>query len=365
MSANLATTLGGIPLKNPVLPGSGPHTGDTERMLFMANGQGVGAVVTKTIAPEAAQVQRPCIVATGNAVMNCELWSEYEAERWIAEFLPEYRKGAETPLLASVGYTGEDIRALLPRLDSLVDGYELNPRYASLDFTQVGEFVKAGRALTDRPIWVKMNGASFSNPAAFAETCFRAGATGVVAATAIGPNMVVDLAKRAPKIGTTDGYVWTSGPAIKPYALAMIHMIKTAVPDISIIGSGGVSSALDVAEYLLAGADAVEMLSIAMLKGRGQYAKIIADLPAVLARHGFSGVDELKATTMSLPGAKLRPTFPRVDASCRKCGVCLDNCPYFALEIGGDGLPRVDPAKCFGCGLCESRCPVGAVGGVL
>lgn len=90
MTARLATTLGGIPLKNPLLPGSGPHTGNCERMLYLAENLGLGGIVTKTIAPEAAQVQRPCIVAGPNAIMNCELWSEYDAARWIDDFLPSY-----------------------------------------------------------------------------------------------------------------------------------------------------------------------------------------------------------------------------------------------------------------------------------
>lgn len=209
-----------------------------------------------------------------------------------------------------------------------------------------------------------MNGASFANPVGYAEACLKAGAQGVVAASAIGPNMVVDLERRAPKIGTTAGYVWTSGPAIKPYALAMIHMIKTALPEISIIGTGGVATAVDVAEYLLAGADAVEMLSAAMLKGRDWYAKVLADLPGVLDRYGFADVNEIKRTTMTMPRQKLEPTFPEIDSSCRKCGVCVDNCPYFAMTRT-DGVPTVDTHKCFGCGLCESRCPVGAIHGVI
>ena len=58
------------------------------------------------------------------------------------------------------------------------------------------------------------------------------------------------------------GYVWTSGPAIKPLALACVKMIKEAYPGLSVIASGGCAKAEDVIEFLLAGADAVQMLSL-------------------------------------------------------------------------------------------------------
>lgn len=361
----LKTNLRGIMMDNPLLPGSGPYTGDTERMMYLAKEQGLGGIVTKTIAPEAAQVQRPCIVGGKGFIMNCELWSEFESGRWIREFLPEYRKNCSTPVIASVGYTSEDLELLIPQIDPYVDGYELNPRYASLNYSEVGELVKRSSKLSSKPMWVKMNGASFADPVAYAKTCFQYGA-GVVAATAIGPNMIVDLKKRGPKIGTPGGYVWTSGPNIKPYALAMIHMIKQALPEISIIGTGGVACADDVLEYLLAGADAVEMLSAAMLNGIDTYKKVIEKLPDALKTYDFESIEEVKTTKMVLPKENYTPSHPAIDETkCSKCGLCAKNCPYFAIRTDEKKLPHVDEDKCFGCGLCESRCPVGAISKVL
>lgn len=362
----LQTNLCGIKLENPILPGSGPHTGNLDKMLSLANTQKLGALVTKTIAPEAAQVPRPCIVATNNSVMNAELWSEYDCRRWIEDFLPNFKKQSSTPIIASVGYKTEEMCMIMREVDPFVDGYEVNPRYASQvgDFSAVGALVAETRKITERPIWVKMNGAAFSDPIAYARACVENGANGVIAATAIGPNMVIDLKKRRPMIGPT--YVWTSGPAIKPYALAMIYMIKNAMPDISILATGGVSSAQDVVEYLLAGADAVEVLSIAMLKGKHYYSKIIEELPGALKEFGFSSVEEVKATTMVIPEAKLEPSFPKFDAvKCRKCGLCSKNCPYDALCENAEKLPVLDKSECFGCGLCESRCPAKAIFGML
>lgn len=361
----LKTNLKGIMLDNPLLPGSGPYTGDLERMCYLAQEQGLGGIVTKTIAPEAAQVQRPCIVGGKGFIMNCELWSEFDSSRWIKEFLPGYRKSCDAPIIASVGYTAEDLEYLIPQIDPYVDGYELNPRYASLNYSEVGEMVRRAGKVSSKPMWVKMNGASFADPVSFAGACFEYGA-GVVAATAIGPNMILDLKKRGPKIGTPGGYVWTSGPNIKPYALAMIHMIKQALPEISIIGTGGVADAEDVLEYLLAGADAVEMLSAAMLNGIDTYKKVIKELPYALEKYSFESVEEVKATEMILPKENYKPAHPVIDEEkCRKCGLCAINCPYFAISADDKDIPHVNEAKCFGCGLCQSRCPVGAISKVL
>jgi len=99
----LQTKFDGLVLKNPLMPASGPLTGDYEKLKFMQQ-QGVGAVVTKTISTIKALVPRPCIFGGREYIMNCELWSEYEKEIWINEFLPQFKKISTSPLIVSVGY---------------------------------------------------------------------------------------------------------------------------------------------------------------------------------------------------------------------------------------------------------------------
>ena len=81
----LETKFDGLILSNPLMPASGPLTGDLEKLDFM-QGQGVGAVVTKTISVKAAKVPRPCIYGGKNYIQNSELWSEYPMEKWIDEW---------------------------------------------------------------------------------------------------------------------------------------------------------------------------------------------------------------------------------------------------------------------------------------
>lgn len=363
--ARLQTNLAGITLKNPLMPGSGPLTGDDERMLELA-GLGLGGLVTKTIAKVGAEVVRPCIVSKNNIIMNCEAWSEHASERWIEEFLPSVAAKSDVPVIASVGYGPEDYEWVVPKIDHLVAGYECVARFHnnSGDYTEVRECVRAFRQLTKRPIWVKMS-ANKPDLVAFGKTCVQAGANGVVAITSLGPCLAVDIGRRRPMIGLSTGFSWASGPAIKPVALSAVYLLKKEVPGISIIGSGGIATAEDVVEFLLAGADAVEMLSAAMMKGKRAYQKILADLPGVLAKYGFADIEDVKRTGLREVEATCTPTFPKVDEqACRGCRLCADNCPYRAMGMRG-GKAVVDTGKCFGCGLCQSLCPVDAIENVL
>ena len=186
----------------------------------------------------------------------------------------------------------------------------------------------------------------------------------MVAVTSLGPNMVLDLKRRRPMIGTPEGFAWTSGPYIKPLALATVSMVKKAVPELSVIACGGCATAQDVLEFLLAGADAVQMLTWAMLRGRTVYSKIIKRLPAELEKYGFSSIEDVKVTKLGESVRRADPILPTFDHDkCTKCGICTDNCPYFALEM--EEQVALSAKDCFGCGLCESRCPVGAITGPL
>lgn len=233
---DLSTKVASLTLKNPLLPGAGPLVGDAERMIYLAK-QGIGGIVTKTIAPQAAQIGRPCIAGKKDMIFNSEAWSEFAGEKWCQEFIPQLRATCDTPVIASIGYDDEDLKLLVPKLENIVEGYEYIPRYVGKQFDEVTRIVSVLRGLTKKPIWVKMN-ASINDPVGFADACKSGGADGIVAITSLGPNMAIDIEHRRPLVGTAGGYVWTSGPAIKPLALAYVNMIKEAHPEMSVIASG-------------------------------------------------------------------------------------------------------------------------------
>ena len=358
---DICTSVNGLKFPNPLIVASGPMTGTADRILEMCQ-QGVGGIVTKTIRPEAAEVLRPCITAVGNMLYNCEDWSEYSGAQWLENFLPAVRRQSDTPLIASVGYNAEDFQQMIPYMEEhdLADVYECALRLNSHSLSEFEKQVSFFRKLTKKPVWVKLSN-SYGDLIEITRVCRDSGADGVVLVTAQGPQMLVDIEKRRTVMGIPGGFVFTSGATIKNTALAYVNMVREAVPDITIIGNGGACTADDIIEFLLAGADAVQLLTVAMLKGRDILRKIIEDLPKRLAHYGFASVDEVRNTPLGKNPLRTEASFPVIDRDkCVSCGMCVKCCSYNGLFMR-DKKPVVDPEKCFGCGQCQSRCPAKAI----
>lgn len=359
---DLSTTIAGIKLKNPLMPASGPLTGDYKKMMYIS-GLGVGGMVTKTISTSPAIVPRPCIYGEKDLIMNSELWSELSPQIWIDKILPELKRDSQIPLIVSAGYTKEDMQKLIPQLDKFADAFEISTHYVGKDLSSIAETVKAIRQNTNKPIFMKMS-PHIPDPVEFARMVKENGGDGIVAINSLGPTMKINIKDRKVLLGNSQGLVWTSGPVIKPLALAIVNMIKEAVPEITVIGAGGIKTADDVIEFLLAGADAVQMLSAALITGKDLYEKILNDLPEALTKYNFTSVREVVEARLEKGSLKLEPGKPLIDEKkCTLCKLCEKVCPYFAISIGQK--VEVDPEECFGCGLCQSRCPTHAISNVI
>ncbi len=355
---DLKVQFDGLELKNPLMPASGPLVGDTEKLRFMREEADVGAVVTKTISQKGAKVPKPAIYGGKDFVQNSELWSEYPIEKWIEDFLPAYKKDNDRPLIISVGYTKEDMEALIPKLDPFADAFEISTHYVGTDLSVIGETVKTIRRHTEKPVYMKIS-PHLPDVEGYAETIKKAGADGVVAINSLGPTLNIDIAKRRIVYGGEDGFVWTSGPVIKNLALATVRKLKTAAPDLTVIGVGGIAGAKDVIEFLLAGADAVQMLSAALLKGKQLYKKIIDDLPSTLEKYGFTSIADVKRTTLD-QSVSYADDVPRlIEEKCIECMLCKKVCPYFAITF--EERITFDSDTCTSCGLCVSVCPTDAI----
>lgn len=354
---NLSTTFDQLVLENPLMPASGPLVGDFDKMAFLAN-EGCGAIVTKTISTKLPHIPKPCIYGDKEFVMNSELWSEYPLQKWVQEFLPAYLKIKNRPLIVSVGYSKADMEILIPLLDPFADAFEVSTHYVGTDLSVISDTVRTIRSHTKKPIYMKIS-PHIPDPEGFAKAISSAGANGVVAINSLGPTMKIDLETRSIQYGNDNGFVWTSGPVIKNLALATVYKIKKAMPSLTVIGVGGISKAEDVLEFLLAGASATQMLSGALLRGKGLYAKIIADLPNVCAKYGFSSIEEVKACGLKNT-VSYEPFLPSlIETKCTKCQLCVKVCPYFAIEM--KEMITFDPHRCFSCGLCIAKCPSGAI----
>lgn len=358
---DLTTTLFNIKLKNPVMPASGPLTGDDKKMLFIAN-QGVGAVVTKTISTKAAKVPRPCIISGNNYVINAELWSEFNYDKWIDEFLPAFRSQSDLPLIVSLGYSVEDLKFLVPKFNDFADAFELSTHYVANDPELMSELIRTVKSKTEKPVIIKFD-PSVEEPGKMARVIEKAGGDGIAAINSLGPVYPLDLDEKHSPLGSEDGFGWISGPVIKMLSLAMVKKIASSC-ELPVIGIGGIISAKDVLEYLMAGATAVQLLSGALIRGKSIYKKIISDLPSEIERYGFNSVREaigISNNELEISYAKKTPVIDH--ERCTLCELCVDVCPYHALSITDKVEVSVD--DCFGCGLCQSRCPVKAIGGVL
>ncbi|MDY0139381.1 MAG: 4Fe-4S binding protein [Candidatus Izemoplasmatales bacterium] len=354
---NLSTRFDGLEFKNPLMPAAGPLNGDLEKLRFLV-GQDCGGIVTKTISKELPNIPKPCIYGDGTFIMNSELWSELSYKTWIDDILPEYIKTKDRPLIISLGYTKEDMDFLVPKVECFADAYEISTHYVGTDLEVIKETVRTIRSHTTKPIYMKIS-PHIPNPEAFARAIKEAGANGVVAINSLGPTMKIDLKERKIIYGNEKGFVWTSGPAIKPIALATVYKIKQAEPSLTVIGVGGIKNADDVLEFLLAGASAVQMLSAALLQGKDLYSKIIKNLPKALDKYGFKSIEEVINQGLRKE-VVYKQSLPILDREkCIDCLLCQKICPYFAIDY--PGVITFNEAKCFECGLCIAKCPTGAI----
>ncbi len=278
----------GVKFKNPLLPAAGPLT-QSPKWARKIQDMGVGGMVLKTISTTAAVVKRPVIAKTGVGLLNCELWSEDPPEKWIDEYLPEIKKDMKIPIIVSLGYKPDEIRELIPKLEPFADMFEISTHYTGFDPKPVYDAAKAGRESTKLPVLIKLSPHA-PNIADFARAAEDGGADGLVAINSLGPALSIDIKKRKARLGA--GYGWISGPAIKHFALRIVHEVSKAV-SIPVIGVGGVEKAEDVVEFMMAGASLVQMLSAAIMYGPRRYKEIIEDLPRVLDSIGVKNIREI------------------------------------------------------------------------
>jgi dihydroorotate dehydrogenase (fumarate) len=355
---NTTVKLFGKTFDNPLLPASGPIVGELETLEYF-NESSTGGIVTKTISVEGAVVKKPCIIATSHCVHNTELWSEYPLEKWSVDILPNLKKNLKKPLIVSVGYTAEDLEIVVPQVEEYADFFEVSTHYGK---DKLESLVTRICELTDKPVFIKLS-PHIEDYLEFVEIAVNCGASGIVAINSLGPGIVVDLKNRSVKLGIDGGKSWVSGPSIKPVALNRVVNIRKKFPDLSIIACGGVEKAEDVLEFILAGADLVQMLSSALMKGRELFNKIVADLPAAMEKYDIQSIEDLRNTDLGLE-PKGSGGYPQVDNDvCTRCGICVKVCPQMALSLNTEVI--LEKEKCINCGLCQSKCPVEAIKGVL
>ncbi len=260
---NLAIELAGISLKNPVIVASGTF-GYGEEYAELVDLNSLGAIVAKTITLKSRPGNEPPrIVETASGVLNSIGLQNVGVDAFINEKLPFLRK-YEVPIIASIaGETTEEYVRLAKALrEAEISGLELNLSCPNVKYKRRLMFaqdsgathraVSSVRKATGLPLLVKLS-PNVTDIASIARVCEEAGADGV-SLTNTFTGMAIDVENRKPILRRITGGL--SGPAIKPIALRMVYEVHKAV-EIPIIGMGGIMTAGDALEFIIAGAKAV------------------------------------------------------------------------------------------------------------
>ena len=265
MSSRLATSVCGISLKNPVLAASGTYAYGVEFKGFVELGA-LGGIVVKGLSREPMDGNPPPrLFETEAGMINSIGLQNIGVRAFVRDKLPDLRDFA-TPIFANVfGYAVEDYVEVARVLDDAegVAAYELNVScpntrhggiYFSSDPALLAEVVAAVRGVTRRPLIVKLS-PNVARIEPLARAADDAGADAISLVNTF-VALAIDPHTRRPRIGA--GFGGLSGPAIKPIALRMVYEAAQAVK-IPVIGLGGIASGTDAAEFLIAGATAVEV----------------------------------------------------------------------------------------------------------
>lgn len=262
---SLAITLCGISLRNPILAASGTFGYGIEFEKIVDLNQ-LGAIVTKGLSREPiAGNPAPRLWHTEAGMMNSVGLQNIGVRAFVADKLPALRKYT-VPVIANVfGYAIEDYLEVVRVLENTegVAAYELNVScpntkeggiFFSSDPTQLATLVAQVRPLAKRPVIVKLS-PNVARIEPFARAAEEAGADAVSLVNTF-ISLAIDIETRRPRIGA--GFGGLSGPAIKPLALRMVYEASRAVR-IPVVGLGGIVTGEDAAEFLIAGAAAVQV----------------------------------------------------------------------------------------------------------
>ena len=289
----------GIEIDNPIIPASGTFGFGYEfAELYDINILGTFSFKGTTKDPRFGN-PTPRIAECTAGMINAVGLQNPGVDRVIDEELPKLAKCFHKPVMANVsGFSVEDYAYTCERLDkeAQVGWLEVNVSCPNVhgggmsfgtDPKAAAEVTRAVKAVTTKPVILKLS-PNVTNIVEIAKACEDAGADGIsLINTLLG--MRIDLRRKKPVIANVMGGF--SGPAIFPVALRMVYQVASAVR-VPVIGMGGVSTADDVIEMMLAGATAVEV-GAANLVEPFACKDIIDSLPEAMQKYGINNLNEI------------------------------------------------------------------------
>jgi len=299
MSSDLTVNLVGMQLKNPVIAASGTfgYGVEFEDVVHLDR---LGGLVVKGLSKEPMIGNPPPrLYETAAGMLNAIGLQNIGARAFIEEKLPRLREVKNAVIIANVfGYTREDYERTIEILNEGegIAAYELNvscpnTQHGGIQFGSdprlLDEVVTTARRFTPRPLIVKLS-PNVTSIGQMAHIAQEAGADAISLVNTF-VAMSIDVQTRKPRIANVTAGL--SGPAIKPIAVRMVYEASKSV-QIPVIGMGGISTATDVIEFMLAGATAVQVGTASYWDPRATE-KIINELGRWCAQHDVPRVAEL------------------------------------------------------------------------
>jgi dihydroorotate dehydrogenase subfamily 1 len=324
--ATLSTTVDGIRFSNPFIIGSGPP-GTNLNVISRAFKEGWGGVIAKTVSLDAAKVVNitprygKLLARDGKEVIgweNIELISDRPFKIWLEEFRKCKDMHPDGVLIASImeEYRKDAWVEIVERCEAAgVDGFELNfscphglperkmGAAMGQDPELLGEVCGWVSAAATKPVWAKMtpNITHIEDPS---RAALKAGCEGISAINTIRSVVGVNLETLRPE-PTVEGYTTPGGyssKAVRPIALRMCMEVATLIrdefPGRTLSGMGGVETGADAAQFILLGADTVQVCTGVMKEGYGMVKGLCDDLLAFMDKHKFETISDFKGKTL-------------------------------------------------------------------
>jgi dihydroorotate dehydrogenase (NAD+) catalytic subunit len=298
-------TVAGLPFRNPVVlaAGTAGFGQEVEDVLDLA---AIGGIATKAVSVAPRHGAPPLRVSEfAGGMINAIGLANPGLDAVRAEYLPWLRRAyPDTRVIVNVvGNSVEDFEIVVGGLDNVpgVDAFELNVSCPNVkaggmefgaDPVALAALVRASRAQTARPIFVKLSPTLGAGVVDAARVAVEHGATGLTLVNTM-PGLVIDASRRTPKIGFGTGGI--SGPALLPLGLLATWRVRQALPGVPVIGLGGISTGNDAAQYLLAGASLVGVGTAALRDPRAPE-RIARELSAWADREGVRDLRSIIGT---------------------------------------------------------------------
>lgn len=303
---DLSTKLGPIELENPIILASGPLGGSASALRKYA-AAGFGAVISVSISllPCEGHSQPTMADIKPFYVINAVGGHNDGSDAWKQQLAQARHDGV--PLLASiVGAAPGEYAEVAARMESAgADGVELNVSCShsakaevrwSKDVARLGNVVTTVRKSVGIPVWVKLPSARMADVPRLAETSESVGANAIVPFNTV-PSFLVDTKTGRPLMGNPAGIGSISGPCVKPLGLrTTIDTVR--VVSIPVIGNGGISCGLDIAEYLMCGAAAVQIYTVVMREGAKVVNRLISELKQFMTGSGYTSLADFRGLTL-------------------------------------------------------------------